>query len=333
MVRSVTLSVLVCLAGAVAALSQTPAVPPGGVVDAAAGSSPVAPGALVSIFGSNLASALAVANSVPISTSLGNVSVTFNGIAAPLLFVSTGQVNAQLPWDVLSSGTVGTANMVVTSNGQASPSVSVAVGPFSPGIFSSGTQAIAYGNSDGIIAAAPGAIPGLTTHPAKVNDPLTLVILATGLGAVNPAVQTGSNVTDGLVHNTATLPTVTVGNTPAQVVFSGMSPQFVGVYQINATVPAKVPQGLSIPLVVNSGGVSTTLSVLRPIEPVDPRMAIRFMSKKSGGAQPGGRLTASRAKPHSTTAEVRQRAGHLLCQACLRAREEASLNPLHPRPV
>jgi uncharacterized protein (TIGR03437 family) len=266
MVRSVplrvfALRVLVLLVGAVAGQSQTPAVPAGGVVDAAAGSSPVAAGALVSIFGSNLAAALAVADSVPLSTSLGNVSVSFNGIPAPLLFVSAGQVNAQMPWNVLSSGTVGTASMVVTSNGQASASVSVPVAPFSPGIFSSGTQAIAYGNSDGIIAAAAGAISGLTTHPAKINDPNTLVILATGLGAVNPPVQTGSNVTDGVAHNTTTTPTVMVGNVAAQVVFSGISPQFVGVYQLNIVIAPGTPTGDKVPLQISMGGVTTPSTI------------------------------------------------------------------------
>jgi uncharacterized protein (TIGR03437 family) len=249
------------LVGAVAAQSQTPVVSPGGVVDAAAFQSPVAPGALVTIFGSNLASGLAVADTIPLSTSLSNTSVTFNGIPAPLNFVSAGQVNAQMPWDVLSSGTVGTADIVVTSNGNVSTSVSVPVGPFSPGIFSSGTQAIAYGNTDGIIAAAVGAIPGLTTHPAKINDPLTLVILATGLGAVNPPVQTGNNVTDGVAHNTATTPTVTVGGIGAQVVFSGISPQFVGVYQINIVIAPGTPTGDKIPLQISMGGVTTPSTI------------------------------------------------------------------------
>jgi len=83
-----------------AAHSQTPSVPAGGVINAASGASvtaPVAPGSLVSIFGSNLASGLAQADSIPLSTSLNSVSVTFNGIPAPLLFVSGGQINAQLP--------------------------------------------------------------------------------------------------------------------------------------------------------------------------------------------------------------------------------------------
>ena len=133
----------------------------GGVINAASGASvtgPVAPGSLVSIFGSNLASGLAQADSIPLSTTLNSVSVSFNGIAAPLLFVSGGQINAQLPWNVLSSGTTGTANVVVTRSGQASTSQSLPVGPFSPGIFAVNNIAIAI-NSDGTVAAAPGAIP------------------------------------------------------------------------------------------------------------------------------------------------------------------------------
>jgi uncharacterized protein (TIGR03437 family) len=257
MLRSVTLRLMVLLAGAVAAQSQTtPVVSPGGVVDAAAFTSPVAPGALVSIFGSNLASAQAVADTIPLSTSIGNVSVTFNGIPSPLLFVSTGLVNAQLPWNVLSSGTVGTADVVVTSNGQVSTSVSVPVGPFSPGIFSFGTQAVAYSNSDNLIAAPPGAIPGLTTHPAKINDPLTLVILATGLGPVDPPVETGNiPPADGTLHKTTTLPTVTVGGVAAQVFFSGIAPFAVGVYQLNVIIAPGTPTGDAVPLQISMGSV------------------------------------------------------------------------------
>src|ERR1700730_4873277 len=115
-VKSAVLKTILLLAVAVAAQSQTPVVSQGGVSDAAGGTSPVAPGALVSIYGTGLAAGLAQADTIPLSTKLNNVSVTFNGIVAPLLFVSTGQVNAQLPWNVLSSGTTGTASMVVTNN-------------------------------------------------------------------------------------------------------------------------------------------------------------------------------------------------------------------------
>jgi uncharacterized protein (TIGR03437 family) len=252
----------------IAAHAQTPVVASGGVLNAASFTKgqAVTPGSLVSIFGSNLASSLAQADSIPLATSLGNVSVSFNNIAAPLLFVNHDaangdQINAQLPWSVPQSGSV---NVVVTRNGQASLPVSVPVGPVSPGIFAVnfGTgNAIAYGNSDGILAAAPGSIPPLNTHPAKIGDPTTLVILATGLGAVEPPVVTGSGVTDGQLHKTVTTPQVLVGNVQAQVVFAGMTPQFVGVYQINIIIQPGTPTGDKIPLQISMGGVTTTNQV------------------------------------------------------------------------
>ena len=258
--RSTYFGAVFILLSAGALFGQTPAVADGGVLNGASfvKGQAVAPGSLVSIFGTNLASANALANSIPLSTTLSNsVTVTFNGVAAPLsgVFhdpVNGDQINAQLPWEVPS----GTANVVVrNSNGTSAP-VSVNIGP-SPGIFVFGTQAIAYGNSDGIIAAANGSIQGLNTHPAKINDPTTLVILATGLGPVNPPLQTGNIVTDNQVHSTTTAPTVTVGNVPAQVVFSGMTPQFVGVYQINIIIAPGTPTGDAIPLQITMGGITT----------------------------------------------------------------------------
>lgn len=250
------------------AFSQTPApaVADGGVLNGAsfAKGQPVAAGSLISIFGTNLAASSAQADSIPLSTSLANVSVSFNGIAAPLngVFhdpVNGDQINAQLPWEVQN----GTAQVIVTRAGVPSAPQSLNVGP-SPGIFSvqfGVGQAIAYGNSDGAIAAAPGAIPGLNTHPAKIGDPTTLVILATGLGPVSPPVQTGNNVTDGQVHQTVTTPTVLVGGVAAQVVFSGLTPQFVGVYQINIVIAAGTPTGNAVPIQIVMNGVTTTNQV------------------------------------------------------------------------
>jgi uncharacterized protein (TIGR03437 family) len=210
---------------------------------------------------------LATADTIPLSTTLGNVSVAFNNIPAPLLFVNHDaangdQINAQLPWNVLSAGAQsGNVNVIVTRNGQPSQPVSVAVGPASPGIFAVNFgvgNAIAYGNNDGIIAAAAGSLPPLTTHPAKIGDTNTLAILATGLGAVDPPVVTGNAADDGQVHKAVTLPQVLVGGVPAQVVFAGLTPQFVGVYQINIVIQTGTPTGNKIPLQISMGGVTTT---------------------------------------------------------------------------
>jgi len=249
-----------------AAHSQTPSVSPGGVINAASGASvtgPVAPGSLVSIFGSNLASGLAQADSIPLSTSLNNVSVSFNGIPAPLLFVSGGQINAQLPWNILSSGTTGTANVVVTRSGQASTSQSLQVGPFSPGIFAVNNIAIAI-NADGTVAAAPGAIPGLNTRPAKIGDPAGLVILCTGLGATDSIPANGAASLDKL-RTATTTPTVLIGNKPATVVFAGLSPQFVGVNQINVAIPAGTPTGDRVSIQISVGGVTTSSDIVMAV--------------------------------------------------------------------
>jgi uncharacterized protein (TIGR03437 family) len=246
-------------AAAIAAYAQTPAVSAGGVSNAANGLAPVTPGSLVSIYGSNLAAGLAQADSIPLSTSMGNVSVTFNGVPAPLLFVSAGQINAQLPWNVLSSGTVGTANVVVTRDNQASAAQSLQVGPFSPGIFAIGNIAVAI-NPDGSIAAPAGSIPGIATKPAKIGDPLGLVILCTGLGAVDPPAVNGAASLDALRMAT-TPPTVLIGGKAAQMDFAGMSPQFVGVNQINVRILAGTPTGDAVSLQISLGGVTTGAAV------------------------------------------------------------------------
>jgi len=51
-----------------------------------------------------------------------------------------------------------------------------------------------------------------------------------------------------------TIPKVTIGGVEAQVVFSGMSPQFVAVYQVNVIVPAGAPTGDAVPLIIEIGG-------------------------------------------------------------------------------
>ena len=257
--RSALCKVVFSAAAVFAAYAQTPTISQGGISNAANGISPVTPGSLVSIYGTNLAGGLAQADSIPLSTSLSSVSVSFNGIPAPLLFVSSGQVNAQVPWNVLSSGTSGTASVVVTRNGQQSSAQTVQVGPFSPGIFAAGNIAIAI-NADGTLAAPAGAIPGVATRPAIVNDPGGLVILCTGLGAVNPPATTGAASLDALRYaNTA--PTVLVGGQPATVVFAGLSPQFVGVNQINVALPPGTPTGNAVPLQIQVGGITTTNTV------------------------------------------------------------------------
>lgn len=126
------------------------------------------------------------------------------------------------------------------------------IGLVSPGVFATATgQAITI-NADGSLAAPVGSIPGLATRPAKVGD--TVIILATGLGLVLPPAVNGAASTDTL-RRTIVTSTVLIGGTSARVDFSGLSPQFVGVYQLNVVVP-NVAAGV-VPLQLELGGIRT----------------------------------------------------------------------------
>jgi uncharacterized protein (TIGR03437 family) len=255
--------ILFTLVAATVAAAAQPIIATGGVIDGATFSKgqAVAPGSAVSIFGSGLAASLQAGDTVPLSTNLNNVSVTFNGIPAGLYFVSGGQINAQLPWNSLATGaTSGSVNAVVTNNGVPSAPMSVPVNAWSPGIFSipPGTGYAIAIISDGSIAAPAGAIPGFPTRPAKVGD--ALIIYANGLGPVDSPINNGAASLDKL-RNTVSLPLVLIGGQSAQVLFSGLTPQFPGINQLNIVVP-NVAVGSSVPIQIQTGGVTSPTGVL-----------------------------------------------------------------------
>jgi uncharacterized protein (TIGR03437 family) len=78
------------------------------------------------------------------------------------------------------------------------------------------------------------------------------------LGAVDHPVANGGIPTSGVLSNVLTVPTVLVGNVPAQVLFAGMSPQFVGLNQINIVLAPGTPTGNAVPLQLQVGGIITT---------------------------------------------------------------------------
>ena len=254
---------LVVLVGAVVCSAQPPAVAAGGVVNGAsfAQGQPVSPGMLVSIFGTGLVSKVASADTIPLSNSLGGVTVTFADLPpAPLLGVIAGppggedQINAQVPWDI-GSGT-GVVNVMVTTPNGTSVPVAVKFAPSMPGIFIAALggqlNAVASILSDGSLPWPQSLVPG--SHPAKAGD--ILVIYATGLGAVDhPPVEGG--IPSELARTVAT-PTVLIGGVAGKVDFSGLSPQFVGVNQLNVEVPTGVKPGNAVPLQIQVNGFTST---------------------------------------------------------------------------
>jgi len=248
--------------------AQTPVISKNGVVNGAsfAGGQAVAPGSLISIFGSDLAAGVKSASSIPLSTSMEGVTVTFNNHDVPLKDVTPGQINAQVPWGVLPGGGPGMVNVVVTRNGVTSLPLAVQISPEAPGIFVSAVSVagknVFYAwasnfTDDSSLPWPTGTAPKNKTpqRPAKVGD--VLIIYATGLGEVNPAVPDGHNALDGKLHVPVAAPQVLIGGVKAKVLGSALSPQFVGVYQINAKIPTGVPTGNEVPIQLKSGSVTS----------------------------------------------------------------------------
>jgi len=248
-IRSVILGCLLCCSIALAQ-NITGVVNPASVTQG----NVVAPGSLVSIFGGSLAGALASADSTSLSTTLGDVSaVNINGVASPLVMVSDGQITAQVPWEVIA----GPATVTVARGNAFSNAFSVQVNQFAPALFNirlGGLQAIAV-NADGSLAAPAGILGALNAHPAAAGD--TLIFYATGLGPVNGGLASGALPADTSA-TTVNQPVVTIGGMPATVSYSGMSPQFFGVYQLNIVVPQGVAPSKAVPVQLQIGGASTT---------------------------------------------------------------------------
>lgn len=246
---------------------QTPVISDSGIVNSVTldRSQPVAAGSIVSIFGSELAASSAMADSVPLSTSIAGVTVTVNNVRASIRQVSPTLISVQIPWEVQGSA----ASVVVSRNGVASASKDVPLAQFSPGIYAInnlGISNLALAlNSDGSLAQAAGSVAGLNAHPAKAGD--TVVILATGLGPVDPAPVNGADSKD-LVRTVVTPPQVLLKGITAPLVSATLAPNFVGAYQVQITVPDTAPAGDAIPLQLQIGDASspnsTTMAVAAP---------------------------------------------------------------------
>jgi uncharacterized protein (TIGR03437 family) len=272
-----------------------PAINTGGVINGAslAPGQAVTGGAIGSLFGSNLATAIAVADGLPLPTTLGGVTMRLNGIAAPLFFVSPTQINFQFPWELLGQRQ---ASVTVTLRDATSNPMSVALAAFGPGLFATNSAGSGQGAiliaASGEVAAPTGSIPGRATRPARRGEYVS--IFCTGLGAVTNQPASGDPASGNPLSTTTTMPTVTIGGTSAPVSFSGLAPGFVGLYQVNAQVPGSASTGNAVPVVVSIGGSASntvTMAVLsdgtgaltapRPIAPVD-NTAIRQNDPASG---------------------------------------------------
>jgi uncharacterized protein (TIGR03437 family) len=241
------------LRGGVNENPRQPAIASGGVLNAASfrANAPLAPGSYLSIFGANLAANTWVAEKLPLPMQLAETLALVAGRPLPIHFTSSGQVNAILPYGVSEN----TWHQVIVRQGNSySLPEPLLVATSEPAIFT--LDGSGRGPGHVYTAAAEGLRLADAVRPAKPGE--VVVIYATGLGPVNPAVAAGEPAPPEPLSRTVNPVTVTIQGFRAQVLFSGLAPGYAGLYQLNVRVPDEVTPDGSAVVVINVGEQSSS---------------------------------------------------------------------------
>ena len=207
----------------------------------------IAPGELVSIYGSGLGPINGIAFSFDPATGLLprsglGVQVSFNGIASPLVYASSTQINTQVPYELAG---MTEAQLTITVSGQSSTAIPLPVAPAKPGFFP------AIWNQNGS--------RNTPENPARAGDIVTL--FATGQGVTSPASASGKRA-DGNYPEPNAETRLLLDGQPVEVLFRGQAPGTAGVMQINARIPANIATRADLPVILEIGGVASQRGVI-----------------------------------------------------------------------
>lgn len=208
-----------------------PRINSGGFVTAAAKIDCPAPGSLVSLYGKNFRADALRATSLPLPLNLEEVTVTINGVKAPLLFVGPQQINLQVPF-----GLVGPVEIAVT-NGKTTDTMRTELRATSPAIFTVDQVGL-----------------GLAAY-AQTGDAIT--VYCTGLGEVTPSVVAGAAAPRAPLSVAVNPVAMWIDGAEAKVTFAGLTPDLAGLYQVNATIPAGVKRGQRVTLWIAAAGITS----------------------------------------------------------------------------
>src|ERR1017187_310013 len=244
--------------GVMASIQASPTIT--SVSNAADIQSGIAMNTYISVYGSDLAPLTrnwtnSDFSGTKLPASLDGVSVTVNGLAAFVYYISPKQIDVLTAVDT----TTGPVQVVVTDNGLVSNSMSTTMQAYSPAFFLlKDNISIAALHSNGSIVGATTLYAGLST-PAVSGE--TIGLYGNGFGQTTPAIASGTIVTTASAC--ATTPTATVGGAPAQVTYCGLVG--AGLYQVNVTIPAGTPSGNNI-VVVTLGTVSSNSNAMITVQ-------------------------------------------------------------------
>jgi uncharacterized protein (TIGR03437 family) len=221
--------------------------------------SAISPGEIVALYGYGMGPAQlvkAAPGSNGFGTQLSNTSVSFNGIAAPMIYTWATEVSVIVPYGITGTS----AQVTVTYLGQTSPAFSASIASSAPGIFTLG----ATGQGPAAAINQDGVTINSAATPAKIGDIISLY--ATGEGQTTPAGVDGKLAS--VPYPYPNLPVaVTVGGQNAPIQYAGGAPgEVAGLMQVNVQIPSGIQTGNAVPVVLRVGGVSS---------PGGPTIAVR----------------------------------------------------------
>lgn len=215
----------------------------------------VCPGEIVLISGASLGPAALVAAPVvggaTLPVSLGGVSVSFSGTAAPIVYASATGTAVQVPYEVAGSGS---ASVTVTTGSGISPPFSVPVVLTAPGLFT-----MNYSGAGQVVAMSLGNVNNVNSVQNPVPPGSSLVLYATGQGVTFPAGVDGAIGTTLTVSRPAQPISVQIAGINAPVLFAGSVPgNIAGMFEIGVLAPQGIPSNNATPVTLTIGGVTTT---------------------------------------------------------------------------
>ena len=250
LIIAATASGFIALAGGFDSAVPPPAIEQ--VVNAADLGGGVAPGSLISVFGSNLSPVNIATQQLPLPTAIGDSCLTVNGAPIPMMFASPAQINAQLPLHIS-----GRTTMTLYTPGGVSDDYYLNILPAAPAIFHNGIA----GPVTGLPVVVKVSNQQLVTPSNPIHPGDEISIYAAGLGSTAPEVVPGTSSPSSPLAQVILSPDVRIGGVSMAVTFAGLAPGQVGVYQIDAKAPEKAPEGIDVPLTITQGYATTSVTI------------------------------------------------------------------------
>jgi large repetitive protein len=220
---------------------------------------PLSPGTIAQVYGTGLAPAAASTGPAPLPIKFGTTFALVGATQAPLYSLSSGQINIQIPYEVaanqqtpiiLSVNNALTLPLMLNMVAAAPGVLSDDKGPNGPS-FQDGAGIVAQHSSNGTLVSS--------TSPAAPGEYLVMYLV--GMGATNPAVASGAETPTAPLSYATAQPTVTVGSQTSTILFAGLTPGFVGLYQIDFQVPPGASSG-NLVVTVTQNGVAANSTLL-----------------------------------------------------------------------